>query len=80
MYSTSKVSFRKKLRFESPDIKYDNSDTGTDENVRSDENYEMNQYAEESSSDKYDEDSDIKLSDSSQSEDDIIDNNDSDEN
>ena len=79
MNSTSKVRFRKKLRFESPDIKYDNSDTGTDENVGSDENYEMDQYAEESSSDKYDEDSDIKLSDSSESEDDITDN-DSDEN
>ena len=70
MNSTWKVSLRKKLRFESPDIKYDNSDTGTDESVASDENYE---YAEESSSD-------IKLSDSSQSEDDITDNNDSDEN
>ena len=49
----------------------DISDTGTDDNVENDENYEIDQYSEESNSDKYEEDSDMELSDDSESGDNI---------
>ena len=71
MNSTSNLSLRKKLRFESPDMENDISDTGTDDNVENDENYEIDQYSEESSSDKYEEDSDMELSNDSESGDNI---------
>ncbi|CAF1978098.1 unnamed protein product [Rotaria magnacalcarata] len=78
MNSNSNVSLQKKLRFELPDMKNNNSDTDTDDNVENKKYYEIDQYSEESSSDKYDEDSDMKLSDDSESEDNITDDDDDD--
>ncbi|CAF3975819.1 unnamed protein product [Rotaria magnacalcarata] len=67
----NRSTLQKKLRFELPDMKNNNSDTNTNDNVENDKNYEIDQYSEESSSDKYDEDSDMKLSDDSESGDNI---------
>ena len=56
----------------------DISDTGTDDNVENYEIYEIGQYSEESNSDKYEEDSDMELSDDSESGDNITTDDDDD--